>query len=51
MTKHKKNILGYNNIFDYIEKEKYVNDYDKEEYTRMKILRFIAYMSKNIDLK
>ena len=50
MTKYKKYISGYNSIFDFIEKEKYVNEYDKEEYTRMKILRFIAYMSKNIDL-
>ena len=51
MNKYKSNIMGYNNIFDYIEKEKYINEYDKEENTRMKILRFIAYMSKNIDLK
>ena len=50
MNKFKNNIYGYNNIFDYIEKEKYINQYDKEENTRMKILRFIAYMSKNIDL-
>ena len=51
MIKYKKYISGYNSIFDFIEKEKYVNEYDKEEYTRMKILRFIAYMSKYIDLK
>ena len=50
ITKYKKDISGYNNIFDYIEKEKIINEYDKEEYTRMKILRFIAYMSKSIDL-
>ena len=50
MTKYKNDISGYNNIFDYIDKEKNENKYDKEEYTRMKILRFIAYMSKTIDL-
>ena len=50
MTKYKEHISGYNSIFDFIEKEKFANEYDKEEYTRMKILRFIAYMSKNIDL-
>ena len=51
MTKYKNYISGYNNIFDYIDKEKYINEYDKEEYSKMKILRFIAYMSKYIDLK
>jgi len=50
MIKYKKEITGYNSIFNFIDKEKYVNEYDKEEYTRMKILRFIAYMSKYIDL-
>ena len=50
MEKYKNDISGYNSIFDFIEKEKYVNEYNKEEYTRMIILRFIAYMSKNIDL-
>ena len=50
MTKYKNDISGYNNIFDYIDEEKIENEYDKGEYTRMKILRFIAYMSKTIDL-
>lgn len=50
MIKYRKEITGYNSIFNFIDKEKYVNEYDKEEYTRMKILRFIAYMSKYIDL-
>ena len=50
MTKYKNNIEGYNNIFDYIKNEKMVNEFDKEEFSRMKVLRFIAYMSKTIDL-
>ena len=48
MKKYKVN--GYNNIFDYLFKEKIVNEYDTEENTRLKLLRFIAYMSQNIDL-
>ena len=50
MVKYKKDISGYNNIFDYINNEKIIIEYDKEEFSRMKILRFIAYMSKSIDL-
>ena len=48
MKKYK--INGYNNIFDYITKEKISNEYDTEENTKLKILRFIAYMSQSIDL-
>ena len=50
MIKYRKEITGYNSIFNFIDKEKYVNENDKEKYKRMKILRFIAYMSKYIDL-
>lgn len=50
MTKYNNKIRGYNNIFDYIDKEKILIEYDKEEYSRMKILRFIAYMIKTVDL-
>ena len=50
MTKYNNKISGYNHIFDYIDKEKILIEYDKEEYSRMKILRFIAYMIKTVDL-
>ena len=43
-------VNGYNNIYDYIDEEKIYNDYDTEENTKLKLLRFIAYMSQNIDL-
>ena len=33
MIKYRKEITGYNSIFNFIDKEKYVNEYDKEEYT------------------
>ena len=49
MKKYK--INGYNDIYDYINKEKIINDYDTEENTKLKLLRFIAYMTENIDLK
>ena len=48
MKKYK--VDGYHNIYDYITKESISNDYDTEENTKLKILRFIAYMSQNIDL-
>ena len=47
----KYNVNGYNNIYDYLNKEKIINDYDSEENTKLKILRFIAYMSQHVDLK
>ena len=47
----KYNVNGYNNIYDYLSQEKIVNDYDIEENIKLKILRFIAYMSQNVDLK
>jgi len=49
MEKYKVN--GYNNIYDYMSKENIPNEYDSEENNKLKILRFIAYMSQNIDLK
>ena len=49
MEKYK--VSGYNNIYDYISKENIPNEYDSKENNRLKILRFIAYMSQNIDLK
>ena len=48
MKKYKVN--GYHNIYDYITKEKIPDEYDTEENTKLKLLRFIAYMSQNIDL-
>ena len=47
----KYNVNGYNNIYDYLNKEKIINDFDSEENTKLKILRFIAYMSQHVDLK
>ena len=47
----KYNVNGYNNIYDYLNKEKIINNYDSEENTKLKILRFIAYMSQHVDLK
>ena len=47
----KYNVNGYNNTYDYLNKEKIINDYDSEENTKLKILRFIAYMSQHVDLK
>ena len=47
----KYNVNGYNNIYDYLNKEKIINVYDSEENTKLKILRFIAYMSQHVDLK
>ena len=44
------NVNGYNDIYDYIYDEKICNEYDTEENTKLKLLRFIAYMSQNIDL-
>ena len=49
MERYKVN--GYNNIYDYISKENIPNEYDTEENNKLKILRFIAYLSQNIDLK
>ena len=49
MEKYKVN--GYNNIYDYMSKENIPNEYDSQENNKLKILRFIAYMSQNIDLK
>ena len=49
MKKYK--VDSYNGIYDYIKKEKIPSDYDTEENTKLKILRFIAYMSQYIDLK
>ena len=49
MKKYKINV--YNDIYDYINTEKIINDYDTEENTKLKLLRFIAYMTENIDLK
>ena len=49
MKKYK--INGYNDIYDYINIEKIINDYDTKENTKLKLLRFIAYMTENIDLK
>ena len=49
MERYKVN--GYNNIYDYMSKENFQNEYDSEENNKLKILRFIAYMSQNIDLK
>ena len=49
MKKYK--VDSYNDIYDYIKKEKIPSDYDTEENTKLKILRFIAYMSQYIDLK
>ena len=49
MEKYKVN--GYNNIYDYMSKENIPNEYDSQEKNKLKILRFIAYMSQNIDLK
>ena len=49
MNKYK--VDSYNGIYDYIKKEKIPSDYDTEENTKLKILRFIAYMSQYIDLK
>ena len=49
MKKYK--VDSYNIIYDYIKKEKIPSEYDSEENTKLKILRFIAYMSQYIDLK
>ena len=49
MKKYK--LDSYNIIYDYIKKEKIPSEYDSEENTKLKILRFIAYMSQYIDLK
>ena len=49
MERYKVN--GYNNIYYYMSKENFQNEYDSEENNKLKILRFIAYMSQNIDLK
>ena len=48
MKKYKVN--GYHNLYDYLNTEKISNDYDTKESTNLKILRFIASMSKSIDL-
>ena len=47
----KNKVDSYNNIFDYIKTEKISNEFDTEENTKLKILRFIAYMTQHIDLK
>ena len=49
MKKYK--VDNYNIIYDYIKKEKIPSEYDSDENTKLKILRFIAYMSQYIDLK
>ena len=49
MKKYKNNVKGYNDLIDYIGEFSGISQFDTDENNKMKVLRFIAIISKNID--